>query len=163
MRGKMESLHWLLNSFDSRWSRAQSINSIGSCLCTFKHYNLQNQFPVSLLQPFRSPEKCDQDSKLKLCMLQFSLPGHELAIENLIAVQFVSHRASFSWDTELQLQQTRNFTYMWTITKGKLLKKNASLQLCMKKFSQYCNKMWDWQMRFLHSNACLPFLFFDFV
>jgi hypothetical protein len=47
-----------------------------------------------------------QDSKLKLYTLKFSLPGHELAIENLIAVQFVSRTASFSLDTELQLQQT---------------------------------------------------------
>ena len=45
-------------------------------------------------------------------MFKFSLPGHELAIENLIAVQFVSRTASFSLDTELQLQQTTsNFIY----------------------------------------------------
>jgi len=54
-----------------------------------------------------------KDSKLKLYKFKFLLPGHELAIENLIAVQFVSRAASFSLDTELQLQQTiSNFIYM---------------------------------------------------
>jgi hypothetical protein len=55
--------------------------------------------------------------------IYFSSPGHELATENLIAAQFVFHTASFSLDTELQLQQTTK----------ELQYKLASKQIC--KFS----------------------------
>jgi hypothetical protein len=40
-----------------------------------------------------------------------SSPDHELAIGNLLAAQFVFHTASFSLDTELQLQQTGTLSY----------------------------------------------------